>query len=209
MISDNNTNLNLSYHPPNSCLLLLPRSLILSHLPLPFPLSLSICIHLHSTDTHTQISSDSTGRPLQTRRFLAAIWIETVLVRFLEWPAENSREMVPWNWKNVVQMNQHQSGSLGMTESALIRQLGHDRISINQAVGAGKNQHQSGSLGMTESASIRQSGHDRISINQAVWAWQNQHQSGSLGMTESVSIRQIGYDRISVNQAVWAGQNQH
>ena len=36
MISDNNTNLNLSYHPPNPCLLLLPRSLILSP-PLPFP----------------------------------------------------------------------------------------------------------------------------------------------------------------------------
>ena len=30
MISDNNTNLNLSYYPPNPCLLLLPRSLILS-----------------------------------------------------------------------------------------------------------------------------------------------------------------------------------
>ena len=101
MISNNNTNLNLSYHPPNPCLLLLPRSLILS--PLPFPLSLSICIHLHSTATHAQISSDSTGRPVQTR-FSAAIWIETVLVHFLEWPAENSREMVPWNWKNVVQM---------------------------------------------------------------------------------------------------------
>ena len=30
MISNNNTNLNLSYHPPNPCLLLLPRSLMLS-----------------------------------------------------------------------------------------------------------------------------------------------------------------------------------
>ena len=31
MISNNNTNLNLSYHPPNPCLFLLPRSLMLSH----------------------------------------------------------------------------------------------------------------------------------------------------------------------------------
>ena len=30
MISNNNNNLNLSYHPPNPCLLLLPRSLMLS-----------------------------------------------------------------------------------------------------------------------------------------------------------------------------------
>ena len=52
MISNNNTNLNLSYHPPNPCLLLLPRSLMLSPSSLPFPLSLSICIHLHSTATH-------------------------------------------------------------------------------------------------------------------------------------------------------------
>ena len=103
MISNNNTNLNLSYHPSNPCLLLLPRSLMLSPSP-PSPLP----IHMHPSTfnchTQTQISSDSTGRPWQTRRFLAAIWIETVLVHFLEWPAENSREMVPWNWKNVVQM---------------------------------------------------------------------------------------------------------
>ena len=76
------------------CLLLLPRSLILSPPPPPFPSPYpyaSIYIQL----PHTEISSDSTGRPVQTRRFLAAIWIETVLVHFLEWPAENSREMVP------------------------------------------------------------------------------------------------------------------
>ena len=35
MISNNSTNLNLYYHPPNPCLLLLPRSLMLSHPPLP------------------------------------------------------------------------------------------------------------------------------------------------------------------------------
>ena len=91
MISNNklnNTNLNLSYHPPNPCLLLLPRSLMLSPSPLPFPLSLSLSTF--KCHTQTQISSDSTGRPGQTRRFLAVIWIETVLVHFLEWPAENS-----------------------------------------------------------------------------------------------------------------------
>ena len=105
MISNNNTNLNLSYYPPSLCLLLLPRSLML----LPPPHSLPpLPIHMHSSTfnchTQTHISSDSTGRPGQTRRFLAVIWIETVLVHCLEWPAENSREMVPWNWKNVVQM---------------------------------------------------------------------------------------------------------
>ena len=35
MISNNDTNLNLYFHPPNPCLLLLPRSLMLS--PSPFP----------------------------------------------------------------------------------------------------------------------------------------------------------------------------
>ena len=92
MISNNNTNLNLSYYPPNLCLLLLPRSLML----LPPPHSLPpLPIHMHSSTfnchTQTHISSDSTGRPGQTRRFLAVIWIETVLVHFLEWPAENER----------------------------------------------------------------------------------------------------------------------
>ena len=48
MISNNDTNLNLSFHAPNPCLLLLPRSVMLS----PSPLSLSICSHLHSTATH-------------------------------------------------------------------------------------------------------------------------------------------------------------
>ena len=48
MISNNDTNLNMSFHPPNPCLLLLPRSPMLS----PSPLSLSLCIHLHSTATH-------------------------------------------------------------------------------------------------------------------------------------------------------------
>ena len=63
-------------------------------------------IHMHPStfNCHTQLSLDSTGRPGLTRRFLAAIWIETVLVHFLEWPAENSRQIVPWYWKNVVQM---------------------------------------------------------------------------------------------------------
>ena len=60
MISDNNTNLNLSYHPPNPCLLLLPRSLILSPppppptptfpSPSPYPYA-SIYIQLPHTDT--------------------------------------------------------------------------------------------------------------------------------------------------------------
>ena len=51
MISDNNTNLNLSYHPPNPCLLLLPRSLMLPPPP-PFPSpSTSIYIQLPHTDT--------------------------------------------------------------------------------------------------------------------------------------------------------------
>ena len=40
-------------HPPNPCLLVFPRSLMLSPSPPPpSPLSLSICIHLHSTATH-------------------------------------------------------------------------------------------------------------------------------------------------------------
>ena len=52
MISNHDTNLNLSFHPPNPCLFFMPRSLILSPSPLPSPLSLSICIHLHSTATH-------------------------------------------------------------------------------------------------------------------------------------------------------------
>ena len=63
-ISNSNTNLSPPFHPPNLCLLLLPRSLMLS----------------------------------------SAIRNETVLVHFLEWLAENSREMVPRNWKNIVQM---------------------------------------------------------------------------------------------------------
>ena len=52
MISDNNNNLNLSYHPPNPCLLLLPRSLILS----PPPPSLStfpIRMHPSTFNCHT------------------------------------------------------------------------------------------------------------------------------------------------------------
>ena len=61
----NNTNLNLSLHPPNPCLLLLPRSLMLSpspHFPPPSPYPYaSIYIQLPHTD-------DSTGRPGQTRR---------------------------------------------------------------------------------------------------------------------------------------------
>ena len=74
MISDNNTNLNLSYHPPNPCLLLLPGSFILSPPPpfrSPYP-----SIYIQLTHTHTQISSDSTGRPVQTRRFLLLVaWL--------------------------------------------------------------------------------------------------------------------------------------
>ena len=37
MISNNDTNLNLSFHPPNPCLLLLPRSLMLFPSLPPFP----------------------------------------------------------------------------------------------------------------------------------------------------------------------------
>ena len=55
MISNNDTNLNLSFHPTNPCLLLLLRSLMLSPSPLPSPLSLSICTHLHSTATHRHL----------------------------------------------------------------------------------------------------------------------------------------------------------
>ena len=48
MISHTYTNLNLSYHPPNPCLLLLPRSLMLSPSPLPY---VPIYIQLSHTDT--------------------------------------------------------------------------------------------------------------------------------------------------------------
>ena len=51
MISNNDTNLNLFFHPPNLCLLLLTRSLMLSPSPLPSPLALSIYIQLPHTDT--------------------------------------------------------------------------------------------------------------------------------------------------------------
>ena len=54
MISDNNTNLNLSYRPPNPCLLLLPRSLMLYRPRFPFPSPYpyaSIYIQLPHTDT--------------------------------------------------------------------------------------------------------------------------------------------------------------
>ena len=54
MISNNDTNLNLSFHPPNPCLLLLPRSLMLSPSPFtppsPYPYA-SIYIQLPHTDT--------------------------------------------------------------------------------------------------------------------------------------------------------------
>ena len=54
MISDNNTNLNLSYHPPNPCLLLLPNlSCSPPHLfpsPTPYPRA-SLYIQLPHTDT--------------------------------------------------------------------------------------------------------------------------------------------------------------
>ena len=43
MISNNNTNLNPSYHPPNPCLLLLPRSLMLS-----CSQTARLCIHVKS-----------------------------------------------------------------------------------------------------------------------------------------------------------------
>ena len=54
MISNNNTNLNLSFHPPNPCLLLLPRSHMLSPSPIPSPSPYpyaSIYIQLPHTDT--------------------------------------------------------------------------------------------------------------------------------------------------------------
>ncbi len=54
MISNNDTNLNLSYHPPNPCLLLLPRSLMLPPLPPPSPSPYPyafIYIQLPHTDT--------------------------------------------------------------------------------------------------------------------------------------------------------------
>ena len=58
MISSNNNNLDLSFHPPNPCLLLLPRSLMLSPslFPPPFPSPspypyASIYIQLPHTDT--------------------------------------------------------------------------------------------------------------------------------------------------------------
>ena len=54
MISNNNTNLNLSFHPPNPCLLLLPRSLMLPPPPFPSPSPYpyaSIYIQLPHTDT--------------------------------------------------------------------------------------------------------------------------------------------------------------
>ena len=88
------------------CLFTNPTRASFSCLDLSCSLPLPIPIHPSMFNCHTQthLSSDFTGRPWQTRRFLAAIRIETVLVHFLEWPAENSREMVPWNWKNVVQM---------------------------------------------------------------------------------------------------------
>ena len=40
-------------------------------------------------------ASRGLGDVYKRQRFLAAVRIETVLVHFLEWPAENSREMVP------------------------------------------------------------------------------------------------------------------
>ena len=63
MNSNNTTNLNLSFHPPNPCLLLLPRSHALSLPPLHMhPSTFSCHIQIH-------LSSDSTGRPGQTRSF--------------------------------------------------------------------------------------------------------------------------------------------
>ena len=57
MISNNNTNFNLSYHPPNPCLLLLPRSLMLSPLYNPCPFSVAymavLDIHLRKQDIIT------------------------------------------------------------------------------------------------------------------------------------------------------------
>ena len=93
MISDNNTNLNLSYHPPNPCLLLSLFSYS-PPLPPPFPLSLSICIHLHSTATGTHISSDSTGRPVQTRRFLAAISCRSMQISHSRFHADQSQQQI-------------------------------------------------------------------------------------------------------------------
>ena len=57
MISDNNTSLNLSYQPPNLCLLLLPRSLILpppppSPFPFHFPYPYA-SIYIQLLHTHT------------------------------------------------------------------------------------------------------------------------------------------------------------
>ena len=114
--SNNNTNLSLSFHPPNPCLLLLPRSLMLSHSPPPLP---PLPIHMHPSTfnchTQTHLSSDSTGRPRQTR-FLPASWIETVLVHFLcvlNWALEDDKDEEtrifsgsefpitgPWYWKD-------------------------------------------------------------------------------------------------------------
>ena len=52
MISNNDTNLNLSFDPPNPCLLRLPRSLMLSTSPPPHPYPYaSIYIQVPHTDT--------------------------------------------------------------------------------------------------------------------------------------------------------------
>ena len=53
MISNNDTNLNLSFHPPNLCLLLLPRSLMLSLSRPPFPPTLSLSIYIQPPHTNT------------------------------------------------------------------------------------------------------------------------------------------------------------
>ena len=74
MISDNTTNLNLSYHRPNPCLLLLPRSLILSpppH-PLPFPSPYpyaSIYIQLPHRHRFLQILQEGLCKQESTRQF--------------------------------------------------------------------------------------------------------------------------------------------
>ena len=90
----------------------------ISHAP---HLSLSICIHLHST-SYTQtchLFSDkllnSTGWLGQTGRFWGEIWTWTMLVHFWEWPAVNFKQMVPWNWKNIVKWFEILFGNLSFS----------------------------------------------------------------------------------------------
>ena len=93
MISNNHTNLNLSYHPPNPCLLLLPRSLMLYRPRFPFPSPYpyaSIYIQLPHTHRFLQILQEGLCKQegFQLRFELRQCW----------YISQNGRQRIPERW---------------------------------------------------------------------------------------------------------------